>query len=157
MSTSSNIQTNAGTTISIVAEEPATYDQAVFLALVYTYVGEIVNAGSHGPTFAEVTHSPLDRRVVNKRKGSVNMGTMDLNLGMDLADAGQILLIAATEVGDPTVDCLFSVRITYQNTQLSWFTALIMSYSRDLGTIDQIIGASVSLSITNEIVNGTLP
>jgi len=68
----SNAFTSAGTTISVVDSNPATYDQAGFEALTYSLIGEVTDLGEFGREYSAVTHNPLgDRRTV-KRKGSYN-------------------------------------------------------------------------------------
>ena len=87
------VQTNAGTTLGISIGQPATYDAAGFGALTFSAVAEVVSIGEHGGTTALVTHSPLDTRRVAKFKGSINNGSMPVALGLDLSDAGQLILV----------------------------------------------------------------
>jgi len=51
MATSLPTSSAAGTTISIVAGDPTTYDAAGFAALVWENIGKIKNAGEFGKTF----------------------------------------------------------------------------------------------------------
>lgn len=145
------VQTTAGATFGIVASSPATYDAPGFAALSFVNVGEIVSMGEHGAAYALVTHSPLDKRRVQKFKGSVNDGTMALGLGMDIADAGQVLLVAGAD--GAAVDTEHSVEVTYQDGSIEYFTCVVMSYTRNPGTIDQIIGANVNLELNNQIID----
>lgn len=145
------VQTTAGATFGIVASSPATYDPAGFAALTFVNVGEIVSLGEHGATYALVTHSPLDQRRVKKFKGSVNDGSMALALGMDIADAGQVLLIDGAD--GSAVDTEHSVEIVYQDGSIEYFTAIVMSYTRNPSTIDTIIGANVTIELNNQIVD----
>jgi len=145
------VQTTAGATFGIVASSPATYDGVGFAALTFVNVGEIVSLGEHGATYALVTHSPLDSRRVKKFKGSVNDGSMALALGMDIADAGQVLLIAGAD--GVAVDTEHSVEITYQDGSIEYFTCMVMSYTRNPSTIDTIIGANVTVELNNQIID----
>jgi hypothetical protein len=145
------VQTTAGATFGIVASSPATYDGVGFAALSYVNVGEIVSLGEHGATYALVTHSPLDSRRVKKFKGSVNDGSMALALGMDITDAGQVLLIAGAD--GVAVDTEHSVEITYQDGSIEYFTCMVMSYTRNPSTIDTIIGANVTVELNNQIID----
>ena len=145
------VQTTAGATLGIVASSPATYDQAGFAALTFVNVGEIVSLGEHGATYALVTHQPLDKRRTEKFKGSVNDGSMALSLGMDLADAGQAVLIAGADGAE--VDTEHSVEITYQDGSIEYFTCVIMSYTRNPSTIDAIIGANVTIELNNKVID----
>lgn len=149
------VQTNASTALAIAAASPATYNAAGFDALSYTTVGEVVSLGEHGGTTALVTHSPLARRRVNKFKGSINDGSMTVGLGLDIADAGQVVLAAGAD--GTNIDLDHSIRITYQDGSISYFTAKIMSYTRNPGTIDSIVGANSTFELTNQIVDKAAP
>ena len=145
------VQTTAGATLGIVASQPATYDAAGFGALTFVNVGEVVSLAEHGASYALVTHSSLESRRVQKLKGSVNDGSMAVGLGMDLADAGQILLLAGADGAQ--VDTVHSVAITYQDGSIEYFTGIIMSYTRNPSTIDAIIGANVTFELNNQIID----
>ena len=145
------VQTTAGATFGIVASSPATYDAAGFGALTFENVGEIVSLGEHGATYALVTHSPLDKRRVQKFKGSVNDGSMPLALGMDIADAGQAVLVGGADGAN--VDTEHSVEVVYQDGSIEYFTCIVMSYTRNPGTIDQVIGANVTVELNNKIID----
>lgn len=149
MPASSNVITAAGTVIAVSAALPATHDAAGFGALSFTAIAEVVDAGSAGKTFNKVDHSPLTEREVLSLKGSFTQGIRSLLLGRDITDAGQILLLAGLEVDAP-----YSFEITLQNADIIWFTATVDSFTDDIGTIDSIVGASVSLAQCNAIVNG---
>lgn len=145
------VQTTAGATFGIVAGSPATYDGVGFAALTFENVGEIVSLGEHGATYALVTHSPLDKRRVEKFKGSVNDGSMAMSLGMDIADLGQVVLIDGAD--GTNVDTEHSVEITYQDGSIEYFTCIVMSYTRNPSTIDTIIGANVTIELNNQIID----
>lgn len=149
------VQTNAGTSLAIVSGAPATNNQAGFEALSFTNVGEIVSIGEHGAAYALVTHSPLDSRRVKKFKGSVNDGSIAVSLGMDLTDAGQTALVAGADGAN--VDADHSIRIRYQDNSVEYFTAKVMSYTRNPGSIDSIVAANTTLEVTNQIVDVAAP
>ena len=83
------VQTTAGTTLSLIATAPATYDAAGFATLSTSMkeVGEIVDIGEWGREYNLVTHNPIgDRRTV-KLKGSYNDGQIALQLGREIGRA----------------------------------------------------------------------
>ena len=137
----SNVITAAGTVFAVSAALPATHDLTGFTALSYTVVAEVVDGGTAGKTFNKVDHSPLGEREVLSLKGSYTQGIRSLGLGRDIVDAGQALLIAGLEVDLP-----YSFRITYQNGDIDYVTATVDSYTDDIGTIDTIVGSTVSLA-----------
>ena len=149
------VQTNAGTAISVSIAAPATHDPAGFVALTFTEIGEVVSSGEKGGAGALVTHSPLSTRAVQKFKGSVNYGSYALSLGLDLADAGQVILDALA-LG-ASIDIVASFKEVKQNGDIEYYRALVMTYTRVGGTIDAIIGANSTLELTDSIVDVPLP
>jgi hypothetical protein len=121
--------TVAGTTISISASLPATYDVAGYAA--------------HGRTYAEVTSNPIDTRATQKYKGSFNEGTKTLQLDMDNQDAGQQLVKTALNSDND-----YSFEVAYPNGDIDYFIAKVMSFEKATGTVDSMRSASVTLSIT---------
>jgi len=143
----SNAFTSAGTTISVVDSNPATYDQAGFEGLTYSLIGEVTDLGEFGREYSAVTHNPLgDRRTV-KRKGSYNDGTVAMTVARVPGDAGQTLLTTGLDSDDN-----YSFEVVLQDGTTRYFEAQIMSYTTNVGSVDQITTASVSLEITNDII-----
>lgn len=146
------VQTNAGTQLRISPTAPATYDSAGFAAIAdWVEVAEVVSIGEHGGTAALVTHNPLKTRRTAKFKGSINNGSMPVGLGMDLTDAGQQALIDGALGANIDVD--HSVEIVYQDGSIEYFSAKVMSFSRNPGTIDQIIAANTTFELVNDIID----
>lgn len=143
----SNAFTSAGTTISISAVLPATYDSAGFAALTFTTIGEITDAGEYGKTYNLVSHNPLGDRKTYKFKGSYNNGSMTLQMGRVPDDAGQTILLAALDS-----DNSYSIKVVLQDGTINYFTAQIMSYTTSVGSVDQITAATVSIEVTDDII-----
>ena len=89
-----NVSLSVGTVISASAAQPATEDATGYGALSWTVVGEVTDIGESGGTASITTFTPVASGVVNKRKGSIDYGTMSLAIAKDAADTGQILLKA---------------------------------------------------------------
>lgn len=127
------VVTNAGTTLSISAGLPATYDAAGYQAsaMVYTPVGEIEDHGMHGVKANIVKFTPVDTAVVNKAKGSKDYGGKNLKLGNIAGDAGQVILKAASESNNH-----YSIKITYADGEQHYLDALVSQYEYNDGTVD---------------------
>ncbi len=139
--------TSAGTTISLTDSEPTTYDSAGFDGLTFTEVGEVSDLGEFGREYAEVTFNPLgDRRTV-KRKGSYNDGNISMSVARVPSDAGQTLLQAALDSDDS-----YYFEVVLQDGTTLYFAAQVMSYTTNVGGVDQITSASVTIGITNDII-----
>ena len=145
------VQTNAGTVISVSVAAPATHDQAGFAALTFTAIGEVVTTGTKGPSVALVTHSPLDKRAIQKLKGTVNYGTYSLGLGLDIANAGQVLLKAGADGAQ--IDVVHSFKEVKQSGAIEYYRAVIMSFDRAGGGNDAVLGANTSLELTDSIID----
>lgn len=143
----SNAFTSAGTTISISAAQPATYNEAGFTALTYTLIGEVTELGEFGRQYNIVTFNPLgDRRTV-KRKGSYNDGTVAAQMARVPSDAGQAILVAAL-----ASDESYAIKVVLQDGTIFFFTAQIASYTTNVGSVDQITSATVNIEIDNDII-----
>lgn len=142
------VYTSAGTTLTISADAPATFDASGYNA-VFTaspgpaVVGEITDLGEFGREFALVTHMPVGSRGTQKFKGSFNEGTMALSLGLDTDDAGQILMKAAS-----LSDENYSFMVTTQNGDKYYFAAKVMSWKVNVAGVDSITTATANLEIT---------
>ena len=147
----SKVRTSAGTTLSVSASAPATYDNTGFAALSFTAVGELVDLGSFGKKYNLVSFSPLGDRKVVKRKGSYNNGTLALKMGSAPTDAGQI----AMQTGS-TSDNSYSFKVQTQSGSIFYFSGQIMSWMLEVGSVDQIMGASCDVELDNDVVTGVL-
>lgn len=139
--------TSAGTTIGITSDSPSTYDDSGFENLNFDLIGEVTDLGEFGREYSLVTHNPLgDRRTV-KRKGSYNDGTVAMTVARVPGDSGQTVLQEALDSDEN-----YSFNVTLQDGTELYFEAQVMSYTTNVGSVDQITTASVSLEITNDIV-----
>jgi hypothetical protein len=141
MPASSNVKTAAGVQFAVSAALPATHTIAGFEALSFTDIAEIVDGGSAGKTYNKVDHSSLGNREVLSLKGSFTQGIRTLQLGRDISDAGQDLILTGLDS-----DAAFSFRITYQDGDIDYVTATIDSYTDDIGTQDTIVGATTAIA-----------
>ena len=146
----SDVFTSAGTTLEVAADQPATRDQAGFAALTYTSVGEVTDMGEYGPEFEVVTHNPLGTRRTVKRKGTVNDGALSMQLARVPSDAGQSILIAGVDGVER--DTVHSFKVTLQDGTIQYMTGQIYSFTTNVGSINQITGASVTVELDAEIV-----
>lgn len=146
----SNVFTSTGTTLAVSASTPATYDAVGFGALTFTDVAEVTEMGEYGAQYEVVTHNPLGTGRTIKRKGTVNDGQMSMQLGRDPSDAGQAILIAG--VDGLTKNDVHSFQVTLQDGTIQYFTGQIYSYTTNVGASNNIVGASVTVELDNQIV-----
>jgi len=139
--------TSAGTTIAIGDGSPGTYDISGFEALTFTEIGEVSDLGEFGREYNEVTFNPLGNRRTVKRKGSYNDGSVSMTVARVPGDAGQTALTSALDY-----DGSGPFRVVLQDGTSLYFEAQVMSYTTNVGSVDQITTASVTLGITNDIL-----
>jgi len=146
----SDVFTSAGTTLEVVADQPATRDEAGFSALTFTQVGEITDLGEYGVEYEVVTHNPLDSRRTIKRKGTANDGNITMQLGRVPSDAGQTVLQDGADGAEK--DTVHSFKITLQDGTVQYSTGQIFSYTTNVGSVNQITGASVTVEFDDQII-----
>lgn len=136
--------TSAGSTLGISATLAATFDASGFGALTHTLIGEITDIGGDiGRIYNLVTHNPLASRATVKKKGSYNSGSMTIQLALDSDDAGQVIANAAL-----LSDNNYSFKLTTQNGDVYYFEALVMGFPVNVGGVDTITNATLTLEIT---------
>lgn len=140
--------TSAGSEIAICNGLPATFDQAGFSAvgMVYTEIGEVTDIPDFGPERNVVTHLPIKSKIVRKRAGSINYGSLTLGAALVPGDAGHVKVLTGLEDSDPQ-----SFRVTYPDGTIEYFTAIVTSYKRNLGNADSITAAAIGLEIDSAI------
>lgn len=144
----SNVFTTLGTTLAVVAGEPATFDQAGYEALTYQAVGEVGDLGEFGGTREVVTFTPVDTGIVAKRPGSIDYGEMTLQIARDASDAGQTALqnaLDGSEEGN-----VHSLRLTDRNGDKIYFTAIVSSFTYNAGSANTIFGGNVTVNLTSK-------
>jgi len=141
------IQTSLGATWEVSASAPATNDSAGYGALTYTEVGEITNIGTIGPTFEDVTHTPLKTGVTQHRKGGADYGQMQVSMALDDTDAGQILVDSGVDGAEK--DTLFSHKVTLQDGSIRYFRGQIYSAPETIGDASTMITKEVNVMVSS--------
>lgn len=142
----SRVFTSAGTVIAISASLPASNNAAGYQAIAdFEPIAEVVDLGEYGRVYNLVTHNPLATRGTVKRKGSYNDGAVNMQLGRDIQDDGQAVAQEALDSDDD-----YSFRITLQDGTNQYFRGQVMSYTTNVGGVDQITGAAITVEINSE-------
>lgn len=145
-----NFETVAGTTVSVCAAVPATFDQAGYNALAWSVLGEVTDVGNGqglGRTYNTTTHSPVASRQVIEKKGSYKLGEFGLLTAWDESDAGQDIARAAA-----FNDTIISVKITKQGGNVRYFTAQVSEYVENFGKVDDVNVGKITLLRQTDVV-----
>lgn len=142
------VQTAAGAKLRITATAPGTFTEAGYTTLFNAspgpaLIGEITDLGEFGREYNLVTHNPVATRGTQKYKGSFNEGTMALTLGLDNDDAGQLV---AYDASRSDADYYFEVEL--QDGTRYFMPAKVMSFKVGIGSVDNIVQATISLEVT---------
>ena len=137
------VRTSAGAIISLTAGVPATIDSTGYAALTYTALGEVVDIGELGRIYTIVTHNPVGNRSTQKLKGSFDEGKLSLMVGLDEADAGQVLAQAALLLDNP-----YAFKIVLQSTKILYFQGLISGFKKQVGGVNKITSVAMTVDIT---------
>jgi hypothetical protein len=139
------VQTTAGVTLGISAGLPASETFAAYSGLTYAELGEATNLGQFGQVYNLVTHSPIASRDIRKFKGTRNNGSMNVELAVARADAGQIVARAALDSDDN-----YAFELTYQDGTLEYFQGKVMSFTTNVGTADQIVAGTITIELDTQ-------
>jgi hypothetical protein len=137
------VRSSAGTTIGLSSSAPATFNSAGYSALTFTTIGEVTDLGEFGREYNLITHNPIGSRGTVKLKGSFNEGSINMTLGLDTDDAGQILAKTASQSDND-----YSFVITTQNGDDYYFQAKVMSFKVNVGSVDSVTTATIMLELT---------
>jgi hypothetical protein len=155
-----SVQTAAGAKFYIGPANSVADDTTAYGLLSYTEVAEVVSISEFGDTFNEITHTALSDSRVRKFKGSVNAGTITIELGLDVDDAGQAAVETARDVtAAATQEYAFKVELNDSlgsNPTTYYFRGLVMSYTQNVGEVESIVGSTVNVGINSqpkELVN----
>lgn len=137
--------TSAGSKIA-VGNPPASQTLVALQAVSYTDIAEVTDIGEFGRTYNLVTHNPLGDRITVKRKGSINNGTIQLQMAYAPADPGQTLLATAVDS-----DSSYSYRVTLQDGTNFYFTGQAMGRPVQVGGVDSITASTCNIEIDSQI------
>jgi len=141
--------TSTGTKLSVVAEDPATFDDVGYEALTFVEVGEVIDLPEYGPNVQVVESNPLATGITEKFKGFINFGSQSMGLEFDSEDAGQQIL--ADGVEGATKNQQHAVKIEYQDGSIDYYSARIFSYTKAPGSANSMVGSTVQVEINTPI------
>lgn len=129
---------------------------ADFTALtITTEVGLIESFGELGRLFDLVPFQAVADGRTYKLKGGYNEGNIQLTVGQDLSDAGQAALKAYAEATDQNTYPFKIILVGADaNFDTIYFGAKVMSFRTQLGAVNSVMKAMVTLEINTPIFTG---
>lgn len=147
---SENVKISVGTELHVAVAVPDTYDATGFAALEYTEVGEVSNIPTFGGTAQIAEFIPIKSGVVNKRKGSINYGSANINLANVISDDGQEIMRDGFDGTNRNE--VHSIKLYNEEIGTVYFTAMISSWQYNYGDANTINQAESVLELTNKPV-----
>ncbi|MHA6692048.1 phage tail tube protein [Devosia sp. A449] len=124
---------------------------AVYEAAIYVEVKGIEDLGEFGDEAEVVTFTTLEDSRVRKLKGTSNAGAIELVVGRNAADPGQIALRAATKTRDT-----YGFKIELDDAPAAgepstfYMAALVMSGRVSVGEANDVVRQTFNLEIDSE-------
>lgn len=146
-----SVNTSLGITIAVSVAAPATETEAGYEALTYTNIGEVVNIGEIGPSATVVNHDAIDKGYTQKFKGQINYGSMPLQLGRDIDDAGQILLKAGADGAAKYT--VHTWRVTHPTGLVQYFRGMVFGYTTNIGGSNTVVGANATVELNSPVLD----
>lgn len=146
-----SVNTSLGITIGVTTSAPATEDEAGYEALTYTNIGEVVNIGEIGPSAAVVNHDAIDKGYTQKFKGQINYGSMPLQLGRDIDDAGQIILKAGADGAAKYT--VHTWKVTHPVGLVQYFRGMVFGYTTNIGGSNTVVGANATVELNSPVLD----
>lgn len=149
------VKTAAGTKVFIGPK--GTYANIAAYEAIATWVevGEVESIGDFGDTVGAATFTALGNRRVRKFKTTYDAGTMTITVGDDSTNAGQEdLEDALYDDGDYPFKIVYNDQITAVtgNGTTLYFQGKVMSGTRSVGDVENIIRRSYDVGINTEIL-----
>ena len=138
--------TSAGSSIWIGNPPVGGTTLTTLQAVSYTPIAEVTDIGEFGKTYNLVTHNPLGDRITVKRKGSINNGTLAVQMAYAPSDPGQALLATAVDS-----DASYSYKVILQDNTEFVFTGQAMSRPVQVGGVDSITASTCNIEIDSQI------
>lgn len=122
-----------------------------------TEAGLIESFGELGRVFSPVNFQAVADGRMYKLKGGYDDGNMQLTFGQDLTDAGQALLEAHAQASNQNT-YPFKITLVGADPAFSYiyFGAKVMSYRTQMGAVNVIVKALVTLEINTPIYIGAV-
>lgn len=142
MADSTNVRKAVGTRLYVSTTESGTY----------TEVGEITDLGEYGRTYDIIKHQAIATGKTFKFTGAYDEGQLALQLGQDLKDAGQAILLANQgEAVYFQIQFDDAAATSGATGTIDDFLGVITSFKTKVGGPTSIIGASCNIEISGDI------
>ena len=142
-----NVKSGTGSKLYVSSALPATETKAGYTALTWVLVGDTVEIGEYGSEYTVIEHTPIDSGITQKIKGNVSYGSLGVKIGSVPADAGQVILLAAS-----TSQNDYSFKIEKMDGDIDAFVGKVTSFKPTVQG-NAILSKSVNIALNSAPIN----
>jgi hypothetical protein len=142
-----NVKSGTGSKLYVSSALPATETKAGYTALTWVLVGDTIEIGEYGVEYTIIEHNPIDSAVTQKIKGNASYGSLASKIGSVPADAGQVILLAAST---STNDYAFKIEKT--DGDIDAFIGKVTSFKPTVQG-NTILSKSVNIVLNSAPIN----
>lgn len=137
-----------------LAAKSADFVEADFTSQTWVEIGEVEALGTVGDTSAEITFDSISANRTRRLKGTRNAGSMEVVMGIDYEDPGQIALIAAEKtIHDYAFRIVMNDAPSGGTASERLFVAKIGSAAEALETANNVMKLNASLWVNSNVVH----
>lgn len=139
----------------VLPAQSADFTASNFSGETWVEITSLENIGKFGDTSTEIPFDDIGAARTKKLKGTRNAGNLELVMGIDYSDAGQLALLAAEKT---TYDYAFKVEFNDKPTGISptnsirYFIAKVMMAEEALDTANNVMKLNATLAVNSNIV-----
>ena len=136
-----------------IEQKSSDFIKADFASQVWVEIKEVEGLGSLGDTSSTIDFTSIADSRKRVRKGARSAGTMELVMGLDPADAGQLALIAAERAKED-----YAFKLVLNDAPVGgtpserYFIALVLSQAEAFDKADSITKLNASLAVNSNVV-----
>lgn len=142
-----NVKSGTGSKLYVSSALPATETKAGYTALTWVLVGDTVEIGEYGSEYTVIEHTPIDSGITQKIKGNVSYGSLGVKTGSVPADAGQVILLAASTSPND-----YSFKIEKTDGDIDAFMGKVTSFKPTVQG-NTILSKSVNIGLNSAPIN----
>lgn len=137
-----------------LAAKSADFVEADFTSQTWVEIGEVEALGTVGDTSAEITFDSISANRTRRLKGTRNAGSMEVVMGIDYEDPGQIALIAAEKtIHDYAFRIVMNDAPAGGTASERLFVAKVGSAAEALETANNVMKLNASLWVNSNVVH----
>lgn len=144
------IDTTAGAKLYIGPANEVAADATAYEALTFVEVKPVEDLGEFGDVYNPVQFISLGDSRAQEFKGSVSGGTMNVVVGLDEADLGQIDVKAALPVkGQYAWKVSLALKAGESTPEIYYFRGQVMSFNKTVGSADNVVRRNLNISVNS--------